>query len=104
MEGSSTKIIDYAKVPEEPSSPSRAKNTVLGFLVGAVAAVLFVTLRFLLDVRVKDEEDLTSLFNLPVLAQIPTFVPDGTKRRGSYGYGGGETAEHNKTWKGGNAE
>lgn len=97
VEGSSTKIIDYAKVPVTPASPSKGRNTVLGFLVGAVVAVLYVTLRFLLDVRIKDEEDLTSLFNLPVLSQIPTFVPDGTKRRGSYGYDEAKTTERNKT-------
>lgn len=104
VEGSSTKIIDYAKVPDLPASPSKGRSTVLGFLVGAVLAALYVTLRFLLDVRIKDEEDLTVLFNLPVLSQIPTFVPDGTKRKGSYGYGGETTSGHNKNWKGGGAE
>jgi len=97
VEGSSTKIIDYAKVPAEPSSPSEFKNTVLGVLVGGVVAALYVTLRFLLDVRIKDEEDLNVLFELPVLAQIPAFLPEGSKRRSGYGYG-------NENAKGGNAE
>lgn len=87
VEGSSTKIIDYAKVPTSPSSPNRSRNAVLGALVGCVIALLYVTLRFLLDVRIKDEEDLHMLFDLPVLAQIPAFVPEGTKRRNGYGYG-----------------
>lgn len=97
VEGSSTKIIDYAKVPQGPSSPSKTKNTILGVLVGGVAAALYVTLLFLLDVRVKDEEDLSMLFELPVLAQIPAFLPEGSKRRSGYGYG-------NETVKGGDAE
>lgn len=104
VEGSSTKIIDYAKVPETPSSPNKGRNTVLGALAGIVVAVLYVTLRFLLDVRIKDEEDLTALFNLPVLSQIPTFVPDGTMRKGSYGYANDEAAGRKKNWKGGGAE
>ena len=104
VEGSSTKIIDYAKVPEAPSSPNKGRSTVLGALVGIVVAVLYVTLRFLLDVRIKDEEDLTALFNLPVLSQIPTFVPDGTTRKGSYGYGNETKTGRNKNWKGGGAE
>lgn len=85
VEGSSTKIIDYAKVPENPSSPNATKNTILGVLVGGVVAVLYVTLRFMLDVRIKDEEDLNMLFDVPVLAQIPSFTAEGSKRRG-YGY------------------
>lgn len=86
VEGSSTKIIDYAKVPVNPSSPNHSRNTVLGALVGCVVALLYVTLRFLLDVRIKDEEDLNMLFDLPVLAQIPAFAPEGSKRRSAYGY------------------
>lgn len=88
VEGSSTKIIDYAKVPEEPSSPSLLKNTVLGALMGVVAALLYLSLRFLMDVRIKDEEDLAALFALPVLAQIPAFIPEGAKRRDGYGKNG----------------
>ena len=96
VEGSSTKIIDYAKVPEAPASPSKVKNTVLGVLVGGIVAALYVTLRFLLDVRIKDEEDLITLFNLPVLSQIPAFLPEGSKRRNGYG-GYGNEAEKGGT-------
>lgn len=96
VEGSSTKIIDYAKVPEKPSSPSKAKNTVLGALVGGVLAVLYVTLVFLMDVRIKDEEDLVALFGLPVLSQIPAFTTDNTKRRNGYGRDGYERTDAEK--------
>lgn len=89
VEGSSAKIIDYAKVPLTPASPNVSRNVVLGALVGAVLAVLYITLRFLLDVRIKDEEDLNALFDLPVLGQIPSFGEAGSKSRnsdGQYGY------------------
>ncbi len=92
VEGSSTKIIDYAKVPTAPSSPNISRSTMLGAVVGAFLALLYLTIRFLMDVRIKDEEDLTMLFDLPVLAQIPSFAPESSKRRGGYaseknGYG-----------------
>ena len=74
VEGSSTKIIDYAKVPTTRHSPNYRKNTLLGGIVGVAAAVLYITLRYLLDVRLKDSEDLEMLFDIPVLGQIPTFV------------------------------
>ena len=49
-------------------------------MVGGAVAALYVTLRFLLDVRVKDEEDLLSMFDLPVLAQIPVFTANNKNR------------------------
>lgn len=85
VEGSSTKIIDYAKIPQVPSSPNVSRNVVLGVLLGVVGALLYLTIRFLLDVRIKDEEDLNMLFEFPVLAQIPAFVTDSSKRRSGYG-------------------
>lgn len=84
VEGSSTKIIDYAKVPDAPHSPSRSRNCILGGMIGVVLALAYLTVAFLLDVRIKDEEDLSALFDVPVLAQIPAFV-DGEKRRSGYG-------------------
>ena len=87
VEGSSTKIIDYAKVPVKPSSPNVSRNVILGGLIGCVLAVVALTIMFLLDVRINDEEDLTLIFDLPVLAQIPAFVPEGSKRHSGYGYG-----------------
>ena len=100
VEGSSTKIIDYAKVPEKPISPSSSRNCILGALMGIVAAVVFLTVRFLLDVRIKDEEDLNMLFDVPVLAQIPGFISAGSVRRNSYG---GHPYETDEVKKGGNA-
>lgn len=84
VEGSSTKIIDYAKVPTAPSSPNIRNNCLIGALAGCIIALLYVMLRFLLDVRIKGEEDLTSLFDVPVLAQIPSFINDNSKRRNGY--------------------
>ena len=94
VEGSSAKIVDYAKVPSAPSSPNTRRNCMMGILVGIVVALAYVTIRFLLDVRIKDEEDLNMLFDLPVLAQIPAFIPEGSKRGRTSGYGyGSHSAE-----------
>lgn len=80
VEGSSTKIIDFAQVPKSPSSPSVRKNCMIGGLVGAVLVLAYLTVRFLMDVRIKGEDELTALFGIPVLGQIPSFVSENSKR------------------------
>lgn len=86
IEGSSAWIIDYAKVPEQRYSPSYSKNTVLGGMLGCVLAVAYLTVLFLMDVRIRDDEDLTSLTDLPVLGQIPDINAIKDSDRKKYGY------------------
>jgi len=73
MIGSATKVIDYAKVPQAPSSPSMTRNTILGGMIGFLLAVAVVVAQQLLDRRIKTEEDLTRIANVPVLGVIPDF-------------------------------
>ena len=86
IEGSSARIIDYAKVPEQRHSPSYRKNTMMGGLIGCVLAVAYLTVLFLLDVRIRDDEDLTSLTDLPILGQIPNIDAIKDSDRKKYGY------------------
>lgn len=88
VDGSSAKIIDYAKVPDTRYSPSYSRNTALGVILGVVLACAYIVLNSLLDVRIRDEEDLASIFPIPVLGQIPQFdaLPAGKK----YGYAAAE--------------
>lgn len=79
LEGSSTKIIDYAEVPQYRYSPSYRKNTLLGCCVGGALAVVYVALWALLDKRIKTEDDLERLFDLPVLGVIPEFDAEPRK-------------------------
>lgn len=85
VEGSSAKVIDYAKVPETLYSPNYGLNTLYGALAGFALALIYITLRCLLDVRIKEESDLTSLFAYPVLGQIPHFDQAASGKRGAYG-------------------
>lgn len=86
VEGSSAKVVDYARVPTERYYPSYSKSGILGAVIGGVVAVLYVTIRYLLDVRLKTSEDLESIFELPVLGQIPVFVSSEAKGKSGYGY------------------
>lgn len=80
IEGSSAKIIDYARVPTNRSSPNYVTNTVMGGMIGVVLAVVVIVLANMLDVRVKHEEDLKKICTLPVLGVIPDITNDKANR------------------------
>lgn len=81
--GSSAKIIDRAKVPNAPYSPNNTNNALIGALIGVVIAVAGICLRELLDVRIKDEEDLARICAAPVLGNIPDF---NTQNKSGHNY------------------
>lgn len=74
IEGSSAKVVDYAKVPTSRVSPSYTTNTIVGTLLGGILAALFFILQHLLDTRIKTEEDLERICQIPVLGSIPDFA------------------------------
>ena len=74
--GSSTKIIDYAKVPSSPSSPNVMRNTALGAIIGIALAAVIAILQELLDVRVREEQDVVRISDAPILGRIPDFALD----------------------------
>lgn len=83
IEGSSAKVVDYAKVPTSRVSPSYTTNTIVGTLIGGILSVLFFILQHLLDTRIKTEEELERICQIPVLGSIPDFahpVKDSKKK------------------------
>ena len=86
VEGSSTKIIDYAKLPTNRHSPSYTRNTIIGGLLGGILALAMLTLDYMLDVRIKSEQDISALCDIPILGQIPDFSELGHKTNSSKKY------------------
>jgi len=84
IEGTSAQVVDRAKVPTSRYSPSYERMTLLGGAVGAFLAVVILTIHYLSDTRIKDENDLITLYPLPVLGRIPNF--DIASSENSYGY------------------
>lgn len=64
-------LVDAAKVPTTAATPNPKMNALigafLGFLVGSILAIMSQ----FADRRLKDEDDIESLVDLPVLAKIP---------------------------------
>lgn len=76
VDGSSVRIVDYAIVPAHRAAPSYTKNTMMGFLVGAVLAAAVVVVRFLIDeqndVVIHSADELRKIYpEVKVLALIP---------------------------------
>ena len=91
IEGTSAKVIDHAKVPTSRYSPSYSRMALLGGALGVLAALIFLTIHYLSDTRIKDENDLADLYQLPVLGRIPNF--DIESSANSYGYSTGSNEE-----------
>ena len=79
IEGTSAKVVDTAKVPTTRHSPSYSRKIFLGAVVGAVLAIAFLTVQYLSDTRIKDENDLISMFDIPILGRIPDFETSATE-------------------------
>ncbi len=79
------KIVDYAQLPTVPSSPSEKKNVIIALIAGLVISVGISLLRAFLDKKMRYNEDLTMIGDIPILAAIPKFdavnESNGKKKR-----------------------
>lgn len=57
--------------PTTPSSPNKARNIVMGFVLGLVLAALIIIIQFIVDDRVRNSEILEKRLGLPVLGMMP---------------------------------
>ncbi|MBQ9915507.1 MAG: hypothetical protein IJO50_05110 [Clostridia bacterium] len=71
VKGGVVSVVDEASVPTGPSSPNVPRNTILGFMFGALVCAGVIFLIHLLDKRVKNESDLMSVRELHLLGVIP---------------------------------
>lgn len=74
VKAGSVELIDSAVVPTAPSAPNVVLNTIIGIMLGGVLSVLGVLVYAMLDTRVKTEEDLEKMYELPILGAIPCMV------------------------------
>ena len=97
VEGSSARIVDYAVAPAHKASPSIAKNTILGMLVGIVIACGIIVVRELMDDEIHTADYLTETFDSPMLAVVPELTLSSTASDYyEYGYGYGKSSKGGK--------
>lgn len=71
MEVVPPKIIDEGVVPTKKTSPSNARNTLIGILIAGVLSGGAVILSAILDDTIKTEDEIEKFLELSVLSSIP---------------------------------
>jgi capsular polysaccharide biosynthesis protein len=64
-------IIQYGYADGSPTSPSIGKNTVIGALLGLLAAVAVIVISYLLNDTISDTDDIEHKLGLTVLGTLP---------------------------------
>lgn len=71
MSVDNVKILSDASVPVNPVKPNVLLNTAIAMVLGMMIGVAIAFLRVVLDRRIKTEQDVESILDLPVLGSIP---------------------------------
>lgn len=74
-------VIDSAKLPLNPTSPNLKRNVLIGALLGFFITFGIIVLIVKFDTRIRDEDDLTKSFTIPVIGSIPTLVDHKTAQK-----------------------
>ena len=67
----SVNVIDAAETPVYPSGPNRKLYVIIAFIIGLVAAIAVVIVMDMADTRVKSEDELQNLLNVPIIGKFP---------------------------------
>lgn len=70
---SKLKIVDEATTPQNPTSPNVTKNVIIALILGLVISLIIAFIRDYFDVKIKYDDDMTTINDIPVLAAIPDF-------------------------------
>jgi succinoglycan biosynthesis transport protein ExoP len=82
LRSSNIRVVDPALVPTSPSRPQKARNILLGFLIGLVGGIGLAIFREYLDNTVKSPDDIEAVAGLPSLAVVPSLPGSIGKHRG----------------------
>lgn len=86
IDGSSVKVVDYAKVPTSRSYPSYMKFGLIGAASAAGIVIVILALFFIFNAKIDTVEDIESMFSLPVIGKIPDFSRSSISEPYYYSY------------------
>ncbi len=67
-------VVDVAEISEEPSNVNHMTDIIIFALIGAVISAVYILISNMLDTTVKTEEEITNMFEIPVLVSIPEYT------------------------------
>jgi len=67
------RIIDTALPPSNPISPKRKIYIFIGLFIGLFIGVIIAFIRYILDDKLKTEDELKSMSSVPILGTVPHF-------------------------------
>ena len=70
MDTTEPKEFESARIPSSPASPSKTRNTLIGFILGALIAVCVITIRYIMDDYVRTADDVEKYLHLPTLGTV----------------------------------
>ena len=71
VKGGGVSVIDYAKKPTKPSSPSLKKNTLVGAFAGFFISFAAFFIYELFNTTITNTKDLERVFDIPILGTVP---------------------------------
>ena len=94
IQGTTAVVVDSAILPKGSSAPNYTQNTLVGFLVGFVGIVAVLAILELMDNTIRQEDDITQISCLPILATVPDIT--APSKSNAYGRKMGKTEEEAK--------
>ena len=64
-------VFEEALMPTKPVSPQKTRTIAIGFILGMIAAMAVVTVRFIVDDRITTSDEIAKVGNLPTLGMVP---------------------------------
>jgi len=83
MELGDIRVIDEARIPEDPIKPNKKLNLAIGGILGLMLGVMLTFFLEYMDNTIKTTDDIERYLGLPVLGLIPK-VTQKTKRKRAY--------------------
>ena len=81
------KIVDKATTPKAPTSPNVSRNVMIAFAAGLIISLIISFVRDILDVKIKYNDEMTTVLDLPLLAAIPDFEYFSNQKAAEKKYG-----------------
>ncbi|HEY4716777.1 MAG TPA: polysaccharide biosynthesis tyrosine autokinase [bacterium] len=77
---SNVSVIEYAQKPGKPVKPQKGLSIIIGILAGTIIGIFMAFIREYLDRTIRNEEQISEYFNIPILGVIPHMETDGNNK------------------------